>query len=340
MPGDLLTLTERGLYCPVGDFHIDPWQPVPRAVITHAHADHARRGSEHYLGASEGEPVLRTRLGADSSIDTIAYGEVQLHNGVRLSLHPAGHILGSVQVRLEHHGQVWVVSGDYKLEADPTCTPFEPIRCHVFVSESTFGLPIFRWPAVTDVFADINAWWQRNQEAGKASLLFGYALGKSQRLLAGVDPGIGPIYLHGAVSRLVDAYRAAGVKLPPCTYVGEAPAGTRWDRTLILAPPSAHGTPWTRKFAPASTALASGWMRIRGTRRRKAVDRGFVLSDHADWPGLLDAIKATGAERVWVTHGYVAVLVRYLNEHGIEATGLETRFEGEQDETDEEEATA
>jgi putative mRNA 3-end processing factor len=337
MATDLLTLTERGLYCPVGDFYIDPWQPVPRAVITHGHADHARRGSEHYLAAREGEHVLRTRLGDSARIDTLPYGDAVVHNGAHVSLHPAGHILGSAQVRIEHAGQVWVVSGDYKVEADVTCAPFEPIRCHVFVSESTFGLPIYRWPAQDEVQGAINAWWRGNQEAGKASLLYGYALGKAQRLLAGLDPGIGPIYLHGAVARLVKDYRAAGVMLPPCGPVGEAPAGTRWERALVVAPPSAHGTPWMRKFGPASTALASGWMRIRGTRRRRAVDRGFVLSDHADWPGLLQAIQATGAQRVWVTHGYVAVLVRYLGENGIEAQGLQTRFEGERDDAPEEE---
>jgi putative mRNA 3-end processing factor len=337
MPDDLLTLTDRGLYCPAGDFFIDPWLSVRRAVITHAHTDHARRGSEQYLAVREGERVLRTRLGDTAVIDTIGYGEPVVHNGVRLSLHPAGHILGAAQVRIEYQGQVWVVSGDYKLEPDSTCTPFEPVHCHVFVSESTFGLPIYRWPGQAEVFEDVNAWWRRNQEAGKCSLLYGYALGKAQRLLAGVDPGIGPIFVHGAVARLVKDYRASGVNLPLCTYVGDAPESTKWDRALVIAPPSAHGTPWARKFSPASTALASGWMRIRGTRRRRAVDRGFVLSDHADWTGLLAAIRASGASRVWVTHGYVAVLVRHLREQGIDASGLQTQFEGERDDSDEEE---
>jgi putative mRNA 3-end processing factor len=340
MSADLLTLTDRGLYCPAGDFFIDPWQPVPRAVITHAHADHARPGSDRYLCARPGELVLRTRMGADAVIDALEYGEPLDHNGVRVCFHPAGHILGSAQVRVEQQGQVWVVSGDYKTAADHTCAPFEPVRCHVFVTESTFGLPIYRWTDPQDVYDDINAWWRSNQEAGKASLLFGYALGKAQRLLAGLDPSLGPIFLHGAVVRLARDYRAAGVMLPPCTYVAEAPEGTRWDRALILAPPSAHGLAWARKFGRSSTALASGWMAIRGTRRRKAVDRGFVLSDHADWPGLLGAIDATGAGRVWVTHGYVAVLVRYLREKGIEATALQTRFEGEGDGSSEEEVAS
>jgi putative mRNA 3-end processing factor len=329
----LLQLTGDGLYCPPGDFHVDPWHPVERAVITHAHSDHARRGSRRYLAARPGQRLLRTRLGDDAVIDALDYGEAVDVRGVRVSLHPAGHILGSAQVRLEHRGEVWVVSGDYKLDRDPTCAPFEPVRCHTFVTESTFGLPIYRWPAQDEVVGDINAWWRQNREEGKATLLFGYALGKAQRLLAGLDAGIGPIYTHGAVEKLSRDYRDSGVALPPTTYVGDVPRGTDWGGALIVAPPSAHGTAWTRRFGTASTGFASGWMRIRGTRRRRAVDRGFVLSDHADWPGLLDAVRATGAERVWVTHGYVGVLVRWLREQGIEAEGLQSHFEGERDET-------
>jgi putative mRNA 3-end processing factor len=338
MADDLLVLSDAGLYCPAGDFHIDPWQPVARAVVTHAHADHARRGCGRYLVSREGEAVFRTRLGPEADLDPLRYGEEVEHHSVRLSLHPAGHIHGSAQVRLEHRGRVCVVSGDYKLDPDLTCAPFEPLRCDLFVTESTFGLPIYRWPAQAEVFADVNAWWRANRDEGKASLLFGYALGKSQRLLAGLDPSIGPIYLHGALVQLTEDYRATGVRLPPWRYVGDAGKDARWDGAIVLAPPSAHGSPWARKFGRASTALASGWMQIRGTRRRKAVDRGFVLSDHADWPGLLEAVRATGAAQVWVTHGYVAVLVRYLREQGLDARPLQTRFEGERLEGEEEEA--
>jgi putative mRNA 3-end processing factor len=338
MSADLLQLTDAGLYCPQGRFHIDPWSPVERAVITHAHADHLRPGSRQYLVSAPGLGLARTRLGISAAVAALPYGEEILVNGVTVSLHPAGHVLGSSQVRVEHGGQVWVVSGDYKLAPDPTCTPFEPVRCHAFVTESTFGLPIYRWPSPDELHADINAWWRRNQEAGQASLLLGYALGKAQRLLAGLDPSIGPIYLHGAVARLVDDYRAAGVPLPPASLVSEAPKGTDWSRALIIAPPSAHGTPWTRKFGTVAAALASGWMAIRGTRRRKAVGRGFALSDHADWPGLLHAIRETGASRVWVTHGYADILARHLREKGLDATALRTRFVGEggEDETKEE----
>jgi putative mRNA 3-end processing factor len=336
MTVNLLQLTDSGLYCPTGDFYVDPWKPVDRAVITHAHADHLHGGCGQYLATVDGERVVRTRLGSRASIDVLPYGVAIEHNGMHLSFHPAGHILGSAQVRLEYRGAVQVVSGDYKLDADLTCTAFEPVRCHTFVTESTFGLPIYRWPQQAEVYAEINAWWRGNQDEGKASLLFGYALGKAQRLLAGLDPAIGPIYTHGSVARLVRDYRDSGVLLPPATYVNDAPAGTRWERALILAPPSAHGSTWVRRFGPHASGLASGWMRIRGTRRRKALDRGFVLSDHADWPGLLRAIEASGAEHVQVTHGYVAALVRYLQEKGIDAVGLSTRFEGEWDDEPEE----
>jgi putative mRNA 3-end processing factor len=328
MAETLIQLNDNGLYCAAGDFYVDPWRPVARAVVTHAHADHARPGSRAYLAAADGARVLRTRLGGDAAIETIDYGKPVQINGVRVSLHPAGHILGSAQVRVEHRGEVWVVSGDYKAGYDATCAPLEPVRCHTFVTESTFGLPLYRWRPQAEIFDAIDAWWRANQLAGKASLLFAYALGKAQRLLAGVDPTIGPIFTHGAVERLVADYRASGVALPATTY---AAPGHRadWSQALIVAPPSALGTPWMRRFGSPSTAFVSGWMQLRGTRRRKAVDRGFALSDHADWPGLLDTIAATGAKRVWVTHGYSAVLARWLTEQGLEAGIAQTQFEGE-----------
>lgn len=267
-------------------------------------------------------------------IDTLEYGETLDLNGVNVSLHPAGHILGSAQVRAEYRGEVWVVSGDYKLSPDPTCAPFEPVRCHTFITESTFGLPIFRWPTEESVFAEINRWWRENQAAGKASLLYGYALGKAQRLLAGVDASLGPIFTHGAVESLNVHYRNAGVLLPPSELATQA-VRKAWQDALIVAPPSAHATPWMRRFGDVSTAFASGWMCLRGARRRRSVDRGFVLSDHADWPELQQAIAATGAERVIVTHGYSATMVRWLQERGLEAQVFPTRFEGEQDDAPE-----
>jgi putative mRNA 3-end processing factor len=328
----LITPTDRGLYCPPGDFYIDPWRPVDRAVITHAHADHARIGSARYLCAEPCRAVLQDRLGPEAMIDAMPYGQTMEHNGVRISFHPAGHVLGSAQVRVEHRGEVWVATGDYKRQPDPTCAPFEPVRCHALLTESTFGLPVYRWAQPTEVFAEINAWWRENRDAGKASLLFGYALGKAERLLAGLDPSIGPIYLHGAVERMVQVYRVAGVDLPPTQPVSAAPPKHNWTGAMIAAPPSAHQSPWSRKFGERSTAMASGWMRVRGARRRRAVDRGFVLSDHVDWPGLLATVKETGAEQVWVTHGFVEPVVRHLREMGVDAHGMQTAYEGEADE--------
>lgn len=326
---DLVVARPEGLYCPAGDFHVDPWKPVARALITHAHADHARPGHGQYLASREGETVLRTRL-PGMPLQTLPYGERLRIGDATVSFHPAGHVLGSAQIRIESGGEVWVVSGDYKLEPDPTCAAFEPVACDTFITESTFGLPIFRWTPQAEVFADLNAWWQDNAAAGRASLVLCYAFGKAQRVLAGVDAGIGPIFCHGAVLPMVEAYRASGVALPAVRPVSEAsPEALRG--ALVLAPPSAQSTPWLRRLGDYADAFASGWMRLRGARRRQAVDRGFVLSDHADWPGLIQAIGESGAARVIVTHGYVPVLVRYLEEQGLAAGAFETRFGGEEE---------
>ena len=330
-PDELLCLTDCGLYCPDGDFYIDPWKPVDRAVITHAHSDHARWGMKKYLCSEDGADVLRIRVGDEANIEKLPYGETLNLNNIKISLHPAGHILGSVQVRIEREGEVWVASGDYKTEPDPTCKAFELVRCHTFITESTFGLPIYRWLPEETVKKQIHDWWRANQEAGKASVLEGYSLGKAQRALAGLDPNQGPIYLHGAVKTMTDAYRRERIQLPPTKIVGEAPKGFDWSQAIIVAPPGAHATPWGRKFGEQSTAFLSGWMRIRGTRRRKAVDRGFVMSDHVDWPALLATVEATGCESVWVTHGYTAVVSRYFQEKGLDSRVMPTRWEGEQD---------
>ena len=341
-PQDLIVQRPEGLYCPPGDFYIDPWRPVDRAVITHAHADHARRGHAHYLAAAPGEGVLRSRLG-DINLQTAHYGEVIDHFGVRVSLHPAGHVLGSAQVRLEHAGQVWVAAGDYFVsgavsgadadhrEDNASCAPFEPVRCDCFITESTFGLPIYRWAPQREIFAAINAWWQANAAAGRASLLLGYSFGKAQRILMGVDAGIGPIVVHGAVEPLNRAYRAAGVALPATQLISDVSDTATLKRALVIAPPSVQNSVWARRFGDASDAFASGWMQLRGARRRRSVDRGFVLSDHADWPGLQRAIAATGAPRVIVTHGYEAVMVRWLREQGLEAGSFETEYGADDD---------
>jgi len=327
----LLRLTDRGLYCEAGDFFVDPWGAVDRAVVTHAHGDHVAWGCRAYLTSAEGVGVLRSRLSADAAVAGLPYGESTSLGGVTVSLHPAGHILGSSQVRIERGGEVWVVSGDYKCDPDPTTTRFHTVRCHTFVTESTFGLPIYRWPPQLEVLADVNAWWRANQAAGKCSLLYGYALGKAQRLLAGLDPGIGPIVTHGAVERMTAVYRAAGVPLPPTIHASTVDRRADWSRALVLAPPSADGSVWTRRFGAQATAFASGWMLVRGARRRRSLDRGFPLSDHVDWPGLLAAVDATGADRVWVTHGFTGPVVRWLRERGLDASAVQTRFEGDVD---------
>ncbi len=313
-----------------GDFYIDPWLPVERAVITHAHADHARAGHAHYLTAAPGAAVLKSRLG-EISLEALPYGKKIIHNGVTISLHPAGHVLGSAQVRLEWHGEVWVVSGDYKLDPDGTCAPFEPVVCDAFITESTFGLPIYRWEAQQKIFDDIRHWWRRNAEEGRASVLFCYAFGKAQRLLNGIDSVVGPIICHGAVSELNRIYRESGVWLPPTLSVSDVSNKGDFSKALIIAPPAAAGSPWLRRFADYSDGFASGWMLLRGARRRRAVDRGFVLSDHADWPGLMRAIEATGATRVIVTHGHVDVMVRWLRENGLDASGFSTEYGTDED---------
>jgi putative mRNA 3-end processing factor len=326
----LVVARPEGLYCAAGDFYIDPWRPVDKAVITHAHADHARAGSTRYIAAAPGEGILRSRLGK-IDLHSLPYGDSLLINNVQLSLHPAGHVLGSAQVRIEHQGEVWVVSGDYKVEPDPTCTAFEPVPCHTFITESTFGLPVYKWVGSAELFADINAWWAGNAGQGRASVLFCYSFGKAQRLLAGVDSSIGPIVTHGAVEPLNRVYREAGVALPATRLVSEVADKTDFSKSLVIAPPSAAGSPWMKRFGDYSDAFASGWMLIRGARRRRAVDKGFVMSDHADWLGLNSAIRASGASTVYVTHGYVPVMVRWLQEQGLQALSFETKFGEDED---------
>jgi len=330
---ETLALTDAGLYCAAGDFYVDPWLPVPRALITHAHGDHAHSANLAYLAAADSLPLLRARLGADATIDSIRYGEARRIGGVDVSFHPAGHVLGSAQIRIAHQGRITVVSGDYKLADDPTCAAFESVRCDTFLTESTFGLPIYRWDDAATTFREIVAWWERNRLEKRASVLFAYTLGKSQRILAGLAsisadlPG--PVFCHGAVERINAVYRDAGIVLPPSTAVADAAADTHWPDALIIAPPLAQGSAWMNRFEPCRTAFASGWMAIRGTRRRRNLDRGFALSDHADWDALNRAIDATGAHEVLVTHGYRDELARWLIERGRTARGIETRFEGE-----------
>ena len=298
----------QGLFCPDGAFHLDPIAPVERAVLTHAHGDHARPGSGSYLCTPQTAALLRRRL-EGARVQTLPYDERLRVGDATVSLHPAGHMLGSAQVRIEGRGGVWVVSGDYKRESDPTCAPFEPVRCDAFVTEASYALPLFRWEDPAEVAASVVAWWQGN--AG-ASMLFCYALGKAQRLLAEIARLTDrPVRVHGMMEPFTQVYREQGVRLAETRPVGD-------DRglagELVLAPITARGTPWMKRFRRFEQAFASGLLRIRGTRRRRGFDRGFVLSDHADWPGLLRTIRETGAERIFATHGYRETLVRWLRE--------------------------
>ncbi|HUP91532.1 MAG TPA: ligase-associated DNA damage response exonuclease [Solimonas sp.] len=327
---ELVVPAPEGLYCPAGDFFIDPWLPVPRAVITHAHGDHAQAGSGRYWCSREAAPLLRARLGREAQIVPLAYGQAADFGAARVSLHPAGHVLGSAQVRIEAQGSVWVVSGDYKREADPSCAPFEPQACEVFVTEATFALPVYRWPEPAMVAREIHDWWMANRAAGEASVLFCYALGKAQRVLAELAQLSGEtVYVHGAIYPLTEIYRAAGVRMLPALPVAQQPSGFDFRGQLVLAPPGAGGTPWMKRFRPFRTGFASGWMRIRGNRRRRGYDRGFVLSDHADWPSLLRTIGETGARRVRVMHGHADALVLWLRSQGLEADEIKTAFQGE-----------
>ncbi len=324
MTTPLIQETPSGLYCEIGDFYIDPLRRVPKAVVTHAHADHARPGSQKYLAAKEGRRVLRNRLGPSAEIEALPYGETKLINGVTLSFHPAGHILGSAQVRVEYRGEVWVVSGDYKTEPDATCATFEHLRCHTFVTESTFGLPVYCWPPQQEIFADINRWWTQCRDEGKPAVLLAYALGKAQRLIAGVDPTIGPIYCHSAVQQLNEEYRASGVDLPKTWLPTQAPARKDWGGVLIVTPPSTTNSMWLSTFRNASIAMVSGWMLTRQTQKSRSVEIGFPLSDHADWPGLLKAIDETQADQILVTHGQTGPMVQWLNENGKNARAVMT----------------
>ncbi len=328
-------MDDRGLWCAAGGFHVDPWRPVPEAVLTHAHGDHALPGSQRYHCTQEAVPVLRKRLGPETRLVPHAYGEPFELGSTAVSLHPAGHVLGSAQVRVEERsgGEVWVVSGDYKRQRDPTCAPFEVVPCDVFITEATFALPIYRWPSPDEVAKEILAWWDHNRDAGRASVLFCYALGKAQRILAHLaELTLRPVHTHGTVEAICELYREGGVtNLLPTEHVADVKGAKRRDLAgaLVLAPPSARRTPWMKRMGDHETAFASGWMQLRGTRRRQSYDRGFVLSDHADWPGLLQTIEETGAKRVLVTHGYGDALVRFLRERGTDAAVLPTPFIGE-----------
>ncbi|WP_027393303.1 ligase-associated DNA damage response exonuclease [Aquimarina latercula] len=323
----LLEFTEKGIYCDVAKVYLDPWKPVDKAIITHGHADHSRWGHKQYITHHTNIPIIKHRLG-NINVNGKEYGETFIINNVKFSLHPAGHIIGSSQIRVEHNGEVWVFTGDYKTENDGISVPYEPIRCDTFITECTFGLPPFKWTPQKEVFRDINQWWAKNKSEGKTSILFGYSLGKAQRLLKYLNPEIGRIYTHGAIENMTNVIRPM-TDFPKTTLVTRETKKEDFIGNIVVAPPSAHGSTWIRKMVPYVTASASGWMAFRGARRRRAIDKGFVLSDHCDWDGLLTAVKETGATKVISTHGYTEIFSRYLRELGYDARTEKTQYEGE-----------
>jgi putative mRNA 3-end processing factor len=319
MENNVLTVRKEGLYCEEGDFYVDPRGKVDRAIITHAHSDHARAGHSSYLCSESCKTLLQERIGKKNTIESIPFGLRQVIGGAKVSFHPAGHILGSSQIRIEVGGCVWVVSGDYKPQSDKTCEPFELVPCHGFISECTFGLPVYKWQPEEEIHEQINHWWKKNNADGYESLLFAYSLGKAQRVLAGLDSTIGPIYAHPAVHSFLKHYKNAGVALPKVRKIEKE---NDLSGAIVIAPPAVEDSSWTKRFRQVKRGFASGWMAIRGPRRRKNLDRGFVLSDHADWGGLVDVITGTGAEIVQMTHGNGDAISRFLKEKGINASIL------------------
>ena len=327
MKTPLLAFNEKGIYCAQADVYLDPWKPVKKAIISHGHADHARWGHQQYITHISNVPIIKHRLG-DIEVSGVEWNDSFSIRGVKFSLHPAGHIIGSSQIRVEYQGEVWVFTGDYKTEDDGVAVPYEPVKCHTFITECTFGLPAFKWTPQDQVMTDINNWWQQNRDDGKTSVLFGYSLGKAQRLLKHLDTSIGKVYTHGAIENMTDVLRTQ-VEFPETTRITRETRKEEIKGNIVLAPPSAHGSNWIRKMVPYVTASASGWMTFRGARRRRAIDKGFVLSDHCDWQGLLESIKETGCEKVICTHGYSDIFSRFLREQAYDARTEDTQYEGE-----------
>lgn len=330
----LIELTAKGLFCSMGNFYIDPWQPVDYAVITHAHSDHARSGHQHYLCHTLTRPLLLHRLGPHHTIDVLEYNQVISRYGVDVKFLPAGHIIGSAQIIVSYRGEIWAVTGDYKTEADPLAGQFEPQRCHALITECTFGLPIYRWQPQNDLFDEINSWWNTNAANQIPSVVFAYSLGKAQRLLQGLDSSIGPVYTHGAVEATNAVLRQHGVPLITSHHLDPGVPLKALQQALIIAPPAALSSPWMKKLDSAATAVTSGWMAVRGNRRRYGVDRGFALSDHADWQGLAQTVKSSQAEIIYTTHGFTASFTRWLQEQGYASQVLKTQFQGEIDDVE------
>ena len=325
----LLVHTGLGLYCPKADVYLDPWKPVKKAILSHGHADHARWGSSSYLCTPSAAPVIKYRLG-DINLETLPFGEEKLINGVSFSFHPAGHILGSAQIKVSYKGEIVVFSGDYKTANDGFSEAFEPVKCHTFITESTFGLPVYHWQDQKWVFNEMEEWCKNNRNNHHLSILYGYSLGKAQRILQGLPESVGPIFTHSTIEAVLNVMRNQGVSLKNTIPVNEHITRADLLSGVIIAPPAVQNSNWLKKFEPIRNGLVSGWMALRGARRRRNADKGFVLSDHADWEGLNEAINLTGAENIFVTHGYTDILSKWLIDKGLNAQPLETNFEGDE----------
>ncbi len=323
----LITFTEKGLYCAKAKVYIDPWKSVSRALITHGHSDHARRGHGAYLCHHDSVNILMHRLGK-ISVQGISYREPLVINGVTITFHPAGHVFGSAQIKLEDNKERWVISGDYKLDNDGVATPFEVVQCDHFVTESTFGLPVFRWKKQQEVYDEIDQWWHENSKKNKASMICAYSLGKAQRVIKNIDTNIGPIVTHPSVEAINILIRESGVELPT-TYSIKDLSTEDLSKAMFICPSSALSGKWLQGIKQISVATASGWMAVRGKQRRRNPEKGFVLSDHADWTGLNKAVVETGAEHIYVTHGYTEIYAKYLREKGLNARVVSTQYEGE-----------
>lgn len=326
-----IKFTKKGIYCIPGKFYLDPWYPVDYAIISHGHADHSRWGNKHYLCHQDSKNILLHRLGKDISIETLNYNQIKTINGVKVSFFPAGHIIGSVQIKLEYKGKIVVFSGDYKTNPDFITTPFEPVKCHEFITESTFGLPIYSWKTEAELQNQLQQWVVNNQKQNKTSVFFGYSLGKAQRIMSLVD-GVDEVYVHSAINNLNQAISKSGIVLPKSKLITSDFNKKDIQNKIVILPPALLGSKLLKKIPNAATAICSGWMQIRGNRRWKGVDAGFAVSDHADWNGLLSAVKATEAEKVYVTHGSQAVFSKYLNEIGIKSQEVITEYGTEDNE--------
>ena len=325
----LLVHTALGLYCPKADVYLDPWKPVKKAILSHGHADHARWGSSSYLCTPTAAPVIKYRLG-EINLETLPFGEEKLINGVSFSFHPAGHILGSAQIKVSYKGEMVVFSGDYKTANDGFSEAFEPVKCHTFITESTFGLPVYHWQDQKWVFNEMEEWCKNNRNNHHLSILYGYSLGKAQRILQGLPESVGPIFTHSTIEAILNVMRNQGVSLKNTIPVNEHITRADLLSGVIIAPPAVQNSNWLKKFEPIRNGVVSGWMALRGARRRRNADKGFVLSDHADWEGLNEAISLTGAENIFVTHGYTDILSKWLIDKGLNAYPLETNFEGDE----------